>query len=174
MNIKIFYKFSHYHFIFVIFACVLPLLGGCYSFTGGSVPPHLKTLYIESVNDASGFGNPLYGNQLTQLLIENFESDGSFEIVESGGDARLSITISSIRENPVTVNPGELETERKVTVSCKINQYDNIKKVVLIENSASAYEIYQVADAQAGRDQAIETALEQLSDDILLMVVSGW
>jgi hypothetical protein len=146
----------------------------CYSFTGGSIPSHLKTLYIAAVNDNSGFGNPEYRDLLTNNLIDVFRTDNSLSQVDFGGDARLTVIISAIRENPVTVSPGELETERKVEVHCDVEYYDNVKKSVIFKKNFMTYDIYPVSDAIAGRTQAITTALSQVADDILLAVVSGW
>ena len=158
----------------VICMLVLVQFSGCYSFTGGSVPEHLKTLYIPAVNDKSGYGDPKYREKLTQLLIDKFKSDNTLNLVERGGDARLTVTISSITEPILTVNPGELERERKVVVMCQVEYYDAVKKNVIFNKAFSAFSVYNIANAQTERDIAINKALEQTSDDILLAVVSGW
>ncbi|MBE2188901.1 MAG: LptE family protein [Candidatus Kapabacteria bacterium] len=153
---------------------IVYLFQACYSFTGGSIPSHLKTLYISAVNDNSGFGNPEYRDLLTNNLIDVFRTDNSLSQVDFGGDARLTVIISAIRESPVTVSPGELETERKVEVHCDVEYYDNVKKSVIFKKNFMTYDIYPVSDAITGRTQAITTALNQVADDILLAVVSGW
>ncbi|MBX3045329.1 MAG: hypothetical protein KF896_16570 [Ignavibacteriae bacterium] len=147
---------------------------GCYSFTGGSAQPHLKTMQIQNVIDNSGFGNPQYRELLTDNIIDLFLNDNTYEIVDLAGDARLSVTISSIRETPVSVSPGELETERKIEIACEVEFFDNIKKVVITKRTISSYDIYAVSEAQQGREDAIRTALSQLADDVLLAVISGW
>lgn len=173
-------KYSHIlntliNFSFVsCFFIASNLLQGCYSFTGGSVPEHLKTMTIATVNDQSGFGNPEYKIILTESLINNFRRDNSFELVESGGDARLYVTINSIIEQTVAVNPGELETERKIIVSCTAEYYDFINKKSIWKKSFSNYGLFDVKNALTGRNEAIEVALKQIADDILLAVVSGW
>lgn len=147
---------------------------GCYSFTGGSAPVHIKTMTIQNVNDNSGFGNPQYKEILTENILDLFLNDNTFEVVDAAGDSRLSVAINSIREAPVAISPGELETERKVEITCEVEFYDNIKKNLILKRSISSYELYRVAESQAGRDIAIRTALNQLADDVLLAVVSGW
>lgn len=153
---------------------VLLMAGGCYSFTGGSVPAHLKTLYIANVTDKSGIGNPAYRDAFMENLIRNFQRDGSLNLTETQGDARLSASITRISEQPVVVNPGELETERKVTVDVSCEYYDAVKKKQIFEKTFSQEGLYQVADQQQGRDEAVQSALTKISDDILLAVVSGW
>ncbi len=153
------------------------LLSGCYSFTGGSVPPHLKTINISAVKDNSGYGNPLYKQNFTQLMIEGFQDDNSFKVSETGGDAKLDITIVSIRDETVALtqsNQGTLENERKISVSCSARYFDALNKKEIWKRNFTNYKLYELANAQQARDEAIQLTLEQLADDILLAVVSGW
>lgn len=138
------------------------------------MPEDLKTLGIGTVNDQSGFGNPEYKILLTESLIDNFRRDNSFELVESGGDARLNVSINSLNEATVSVNPGELETERRITVTCTVEYYDFVNKKTIWKKDFSNYGIYELKNAQASRNEAIRSALIQLADDVLLAVVSGW
>ncbi len=159
---------------FVICMFVLVLFSGCYSFTGGTVPEYLKTMYIPPVNDKSGYGNPNYREELNQLLVDKFRNDNTFELVDKGGDARLTVSIISIRDMTLTVNPGELEKERKIEISCQVEYYDAVKKKVIFDKSFSSFGVYNIANAQTERDQALNKAIDQISDDIMLAVVSGW
>jgi hypothetical protein len=172
-------KYSYLRNIFIpliFLTCIFVLvqLSGCYSFTGGSIPDHLKTLYIASVNDVSLYGNPAYKDNLTKLLIDNFRNDNSFTLVDRGGDARLSVIIMTIVDATMTIRPGEIETERKITVNCDAEYYDAVKKKSIWKKSFSNFNVYQLSNAQVERDKAIQAALKQTSDDIMLAVVSGW
>ena len=159
---------------YVICILVLVLFSGCYSFTGGSVPEHLKTLYIATINDNSGYGDPRYREQLTQLIIDKFRNDNSLKIVDRNGDARLSIVISSIKDETLVVRPGEVETERKISVTCDVDYFDAVKKKEIFKKPMTNSIVYPLANAVTERNKAISKAFEQLSDDILLAVVSGW
>ena len=165
-------------YIKINFILLIALITGCYSFTGGSIPEYLKTLYIATVTDNSGFGDPKYRDALTQLLVQKFRNDNSFSLVEKNGDARLDVVISSVKEEPLIVKPGvgqELESERKVTVILDAEYYDGIKKKQFWKKSFSAFGTFDISkNPQQGREKAIKTALEQTADDILLAVVSGW
>lgn len=157
------------------FYTLILLLSGCYSFTGGNIPQHLKSLYLQPVIDKSGYGNPLFRDKLAQSLIDEFRSDNSFEIKESaGGDARLEVNITNISDAPIAVSNGALETERRVTVRCKAVYYDNVKRKEIWDKDFSAYQNYELANAMANRNEAINQILEQIANDVLLAVVSGW
>ena len=160
------------HYVFCVF--IIYCLSGCYSFTGGSIPDHIKSLYIATVEDNSGYGNPQYRDFFTQDLYEKFRNDNSFSLVESGGDARLYVKISSIQDVGMTISPGELVTENKITISCEAEYYDAVKKKTIWKKNFSNFNVYDISNAQIERNEAIRVALGQTADDILLAVVSVW
>jgi hypothetical protein len=155
--------------------CILcTLLSGCYSFTGGTVPEHLKTISIGFASDNSGFGNPRFRDILTQRLVERFRNDNTFVLIDAGGDARLQPVITSIADATVTVSPGEVERERKMTVSIEVEYTDAVKKKTVWKRIFSNFQVYQISQGQQARESAVEAAIGQLCEDILLGVVSGW
>lgn len=159
--------------IFVLFLAFV-ILQSCYSFTGGSVPAHLKTLQIQPVTDKSGFGNPAYQIDLETALVTNFTRDNSFELDEMSGDAKLNVSIVSINETTQTVSTGELETERRITVSCEVEYYDNVNKKQIWKKKFSNFGVFEIQQAFTARNEAIQIAISQLAEDIMLAVVSGW
>ena len=161
--------------VLLICMFVMVQMSGCYSFTGGSVPDHLKTLQIAPVGDNSGYGNPAFKDKLSQQLFQKFKNDNSFSLIDRNGNARLNVTINGITDQTTVINPGELESERKITVSCEVEYFDAVKKKQIWKKQFSNYGIYNVAsNAQQNRITAVETALDRISDDILIAVVSGW
>lgn len=168
---------SNRNFYRLSVCCVLItalILSGCYSFTGGTIPPHLRSMSISQAGDNSGFGNPRFREALTEQIIDRFRNNNSFVLVETGGDARITAAISTINDATVTVGSGELERERKVTVTMEAEYYDGVKKKSIWKKSFSNFQIYTVTEGQIGRDNGITKALKQNSDDLITAVVSGW
>ncbi len=153
---------------------VFVFAGGCYSFTGGSIPPHLKTLHIQTVDDQSGFGNPEYATFLTQELIRQFENDGSFTLVQQNADATLSTVIRAVRDEVLTVQTGEQEQDRKVTVVVEAEYWDRVRKKQIWKKTFTQYRVYPVAGGAQARDQVAQEALAAIAEDILLAVISHW
>jgi len=162
-----------YKIIFVICMVAMVQMFGCYSFTGSSIPEHLKTLSIAPVGDNSGYGNPKYKDKLSSLLFEKFKNDNSFSIVDRNGNARLNVTIISINDETTVISQGELEKERKITVKCDVEYYDAVKKKQIFKKPFENHSVYEISNAQANRDNAVNIALDRISDDILIGVVSG-
>ncbi len=159
---------------YILSILLMILLSACYSFKGGSVPDHLKTLRIATVTDNSGYGNPQYMQNMTNYLFKEFRDDGSFKIVDRGGDARITVTISSIREEKFQVSQQELETERKITVVCKAEYFDTVNNKMIWTTDFKNTEVYDINASQQGIDKAVNDALEKTVEDIVFQVVSGW
>lgn len=150
-------------------------LAGCYSFTGASVPAHLKTLQIPTVEDRSGFGDaPRYRSVLTEMLIDQFQNDNSFTLETENADALLEVAIVNVRDDIANVGEGEIENERKLTVTIKAVYTDQVKNIQVWDKTIAGFEFYEAGGGTAARDAAVEAILERLAEDTLLEVVSGW
>jgi len=152
----------------------ISLFAGCYSFTGGSVPDHLKTISLTAVQDNSGFGNPRFRDVLTRRLLDKFRNDNTLVLVESNGDAQLQSTIIRINDDVVSVSPGEVERERRITVSVEAEYTDYVKRKQVWKRTFSNFQVYLISQGQQAREEAVIAALQQIGEDILLAVVSGW
>lgn len=155
---------------------IINLEGCCaYSFTGASVPEHLKTVAIPIADDRSGSGEPGLRESLTQKLIQKFIDDNTLQVSErTTATAIIECTITSLSDAPAIVSAGEDIQSRRVTISVKVISRDLVKRKTLFDKTFSNYGDYPTSDPIQGRVNAIETAIDKISEDILLDTVSGW
>jgi hypothetical protein len=153
-------------------------VSGCYSFTGGSIPAHLKTISIPLVDNESELSNAQSREILTQELVNAFRRDNSFKIVQERSDALLTVTMTGFIEATATVagsaSQGDSERDKQVVITVSMVYEDLVKQKTLVKESVSAQQVYAVAAGAQGRDAAIARTLRQVADNILLKVVSGW
>lgn len=168
---SLFNHFVRKNFISLLF---LILTIGCYSFKGGSLPEHIKTITFAPIVDNSNYGNPTYRDMFASELIKKFQRDNSLKVLEGAGDSRLAVTINSIRDESAFAKPGELEKERKITMEVAVEFFDSVKGKSIFKRNFTNYAIYSVAGIPVSRDKAIEDVISKISDDILLSTVSGW
>jgi hypothetical protein len=160
---------------YICCCCVLLLLKSCYSFTGGNNPEYLKKIQIPAVVDNSGYGNPLYKDEMTRTLMNRFREDNTLTLTDNNGDCKLNVTISNIADSPVAISTGELETQRKLTVSFKVDYYDNVKKKQIYDKTFSNFQLYELGgNTQEVRDRAVLKIIAQTVDDILIATVYRW
>ena len=157
-------------------AGVLSNFGCCaYSFSGASVPEHLKTIAIPVAEDRSGAGIPGLRELLTEQLINKFIEDNSLQVAERRtSNAIIECTIITFSDAPAIVSAGENIELRRVTVIVKVSYKDLIKRQTIFDKNFSNYGDYPPGGTVNERQTAIETAVDKISEDILLGVVSGW
>lgn len=147
---------------------------GCcsYSFTGASVPEHLKTISIPIADDRSGSGEPGLRESLTNTLIQKFIDDNTFQVAEKlKSDAVLECAITSLNDAPAIVTAGENVSSRRITISVQVTYRDLVKRNTIYEKSFSNYGDYINISERA---DAIQIATDKIAEDILLDTVSGW
>lgn len=157
---------------------VLPILfSACsYSFTGSSVPSHLKTIYIPFCIDNTGSGEPTLADDFTSRLIDQFISDNSLSVSDkSKTDAMLDCTINSIQDAPTVIQGGETVSMRRLTINARVIYKDYVLKKTVFDKQFSAYSDYKTdGDVSTLRSEAILSAVDLITEDILLAVVSDW
>ena len=86
-------------FLFIITSVIN--FTGCfsYSFTGASVPKHLKSIAIPISEDRSGSGQPGLSEMLTNSLIQKFIDDNTLQVTDkSKANAILNCSIISLSD----------------------------------------------------------------------------
>jgi hypothetical protein len=166
-----------YLLLLLLFVAVALTNFGCctYSFSGASVPEHLKTIAIPVSEDRSGAGIPGLRELLTQDIINKFIEDNSLQVTErTNANALLECTIVGFTDAPSIVSAGENIELRRVTVTVKVIYKDMIKRQTIFDKNFSNYGDYPPGGSTNERQTAINTAVDKISEDILLGVVSGW
>lgn len=154
-------------------------LSGCagcpYSFTGASVPPHLKTIAIPIVEDQSGFGEPTLRDQFTTRLVQRFVNDNTLAVAErNAADSMLEGMIVGVKDAPVVVEGGEQVARRRITISVHIKFQDFKLRKKVWEKDFSNYGDYESGGGLTQRTEGINEAVRKITEDILNETVAGW
>lgn len=166
---------SMFHIMLFGISAVANFGCGAYSFTGASVPEHLKTIAIPIAEDKSPAAIPGLRESLTDILIQKFISDNSLQVTErSTANATLECVITSVVDAPAIVSAGEEITSRRVTMNVKVIYKDLVQRKTIFEKDFKNYGDYPPGQETNKRQEAIDNALDKLAEDILLAVVSGW
>jgi len=157
-------------------AAMAGILWGCaYSFTGASVPPHLKTVAVPLIDDQSGFGEPGLREKFTSEIIQLFIADNSMEVADRGSsDAILEGAILSISDAPAVVTQGEQVTRRRITITARFAFQDMKLRKKMWDKNFSNWGDYDSGGGLSQRQAGLQDALKKISEDVLLETVSGW
>jgi len=152
------------------------LIGGCfYSFTGSSVPAHLRTVVITLFDDQTGSAEPTLREEITNKLIERFRQDNSLEVTDQPtADCALEGALASFTDQPTVVTAGEAVQKARITIGVRALFRDQKLKKTIFEKTFTAWGEYDIGADPAVRAGALTTALDKVTEDILLESVSGW
>ena len=117
--------------VYIVFALVLATLQGCYSFTGSSLPAHLKTIAIPVFEDRSGAGIAQFRGEITGGLAQKIEAQSALRLTPSmaRADALLEGTITSFADAPSQLSSAtERAMTNRVTLVVQVRMVDRLKK----------------------------------------------
>lgn len=164
------------HSIRILFCFALAILYGCYSFTGSSLPVHLKTIAIPVFADRSGAGIAQLRGELTGGLVNKTESQSPLRITPSiaRADALLEGVITAFSDAPSQLSS---KTERamtnRITLVVEVTMVDRVKKTPIFAQSFVGFSDYHTGDHVA-QQEALRFCVNQIIEEIFDRVVSGW
>lgn len=170
--------------LFVVIV-ILNFSGCFYSFTGASVPSHLQTVAIPVIEDRSGRAEAGLSESLTSTLIQKFVDDNTLQISERvNADALVENTIVSFDDNPSVISSGpqqgtqtsgEQISTKRITITVRTVFRDLIQKRIIFDRRFSNFSDYStVGDVFNNRREAIQKAVDLVTEDILIGTVSNW
>ena len=158
-----------------IAVCAVAFSGCMYSFTGASVPSHLKTVAIPLVDDQSGFGEPGLRETFTRELTDLFNTDNSLQVADkSTADAILEGAIITIADAPSVVMQGEQVSKRRITMTVHFKFQDMKLRKKVWEKNLSNWGDYDSGGGLSQRQVGVQEAMRKITEDVLLETVSGW
>lgn len=164
--------------IYLFVSLIVINFTGCfYSFSGASVPSHLKSVAIPVFDDRSGQGEPGMRETFTNRLIQKFNDDNTLRVAEKvNADALLECVIISFSDEAAVVAAGENIRQRKINISVRVVYKDLVLKKVISEKVYSNNDNYDPSAANVTqlRRDAINAAIDKITDDILIGTVSNW
>ncbi len=160
----------------IVVLLVVAIFGGCvYSFKGGSVPAHLKTIAIPLVQDQSGYGDPTLRDELTQQLVDRFTNDNTLQVTDRNtADSILETVVVDVKDAPSTVQAGETVTGRRITVSVRVTFQDLKLRKKIWEKDFNNWGDYASGGGLTQRNDGVKEAIRKLTEDILNETVAGW
>jgi hypothetical protein len=162
--------------LFALFALVMLLLQGCYSFSGASLPPHLRTVAVPLFDDTSQAGIAEIRDSITRSLVNKIESQStlSVEADPARADAVLKGAIISYSDEPSQLGSGtERAVTNRITIVLKADFDDKVKNTKLFSQTFVGFADYQAGN-YAAQQKAIQSAYDIAVEDLFNRVISNW
>jgi hypothetical protein len=151
--------------LFLFCSCVLT---GCgvYTFSGSTLPSHLKTVDIPLFINQSL--QPGVAEDITAELNKQVQESNLLKPVSQGSDATFNGKVLSYKNHPYTYGTQSLRevnvSSYSVTISVEVEFYDNKKDKVLYKGVITEEGIYDfnTETEETGKRKAVEKIIDQI------------
>jgi hypothetical protein len=157
-------------FFCMAFLCVASSCG-IYTFSGSTLPPHLKTVDIPLFSNASLQAN--VAEELTDSLSKRVLAANLMRIVPTNGDATVSGKVTAYLNTPRSYgNAGVRQvtiSEYEVDISVEVEFADNKKNIPLYKGSLTGKGVYDFTKEteDIGRRKAESDVVDQILQNSL-------
>ncbi len=162
-------------FLFIIVYCSLLIVGCTYSFKGGSVPPHLKTIAIPILEDQSAYGDPTLRELFMKQLVDRFTNDNTLQLTNSNtADCMLEGVITEVKDAAAVMQSSEQVAQRRISITVRMTFQDLKLRKKVWEKNFSSWGDYPSGGGLTQRSEGVTDAVRKLTEDILNDTVAGW
>lgn len=156
------------------------LAGGCaYSFSGSSLPGHLRTIAVPTFENETL--DALIADDVTQGLIQGFLDDNRLKIArEAQADCVLEGTVAYYERKVYSYTPAQEPEQYIVSVTISVVLKDRVKNTDLWSdenlNATATYAATPSGSAEVidSEDEAREVAIDKLTQDVLARTLEQW
>jgi hypothetical protein len=162
--------------LFALLTLVTLILQGCYSFSGGTLPPHLHTVAVPLFDDTTYAGIAEFREGITRSLINKIESQSTLSIEPdpSRANAVLKGSIVSYSDEPSQLGSAtERAVTNRITIVLQADFDDQVKNSKLFSQTFVGFADYKVGNYTA-QQAAIKSAYSMAVDDLFNQMISNW
>jgi hypothetical protein len=158
-----------------IFAVLFLSISGCiYSFSGSTLPAHLKTVEIPLFANKSL--EPNIADEVTQELSKQLLTSNLLKVVQKNGNAEISGSVTSYVNTPYTFGASDTRqvnvSQYVVRITADVEFMDKKNDEAIYKGTVTGEGIY---DLQKENEQTGKTkAIQELVQRIMQNSVQGW
>lgn len=151
-----------------------------YSFTGASISPQVKTVFVDFFANRARVVNPTLSQTFTEKMKDKFVSESGLSMGrDNQGDLEFSGEITGYDVRPLSIQQSgqgkDFASMNRLTVTVKVVFTNNKDHEQDFNTSFSAY--YDWESTRSLNDvenAAVDVIVEQLVDDIFSKSVANW
>ncbi len=169
-------KFKIQNLCFGIGYLLLTLLfTSCYSFTGGSITPGMKTVSVSLFENNAPIVVPILSQAFTETLKDRIRTQSPLSFVRADGQASFQGRITGYDIRPVAIQGNEsgLAGQTRLTITVQVKYSNSLKPDENFEQSFSRFQDFK--GSLSSQEQALIKNINlQLSEDIYNRAFANW
>ncbi len=154
------------------FVWLMLAMTGCYSFTGASIPPEMKTIIIDYFPNKASIVNPTLSSEFTDGLRTYISLQ---EISEGEPDAEITGEITAYTLTPMAAQSDAQAALQRLTITIKVNFSNNINSKDSFSQSFSVYRDFDSdIDFNSVESELVKEITDELVDQIFMQAFGNW
>jgi len=150
-----------------------------YSFTGASISPAVKTVFIDFFTNRARVVNPMLSQTFTEAMKDKFVNETGLSMEREQGDLEFSGEITGYDVRPLSIQQSEqgrdFASMNRLTVTVKVVFTNNKDHEQDFNTSFSAYYDWEsTLSLNQVESSAVDVIVAQLVDDIFNKSVANW
>lgn len=147
-----------------------------YNFTGGSIPPEMKTVTVQFFENNAQIVVPYLSTQFTEALKDRIRNQSSLSVVRTEGHATFEGRISDYSITPTGIQGNARAGLNRLTITINVKYTNVIKTKDSFEQSFSVSREFSSASAsiQSQEPLLIRDITRQLTEDIFNRSFANW
>ena len=159
------------------------LLAGCkikYSFTGASISPAVKSVFIDYFANRARVINPTLSQTFTEAMKDKFVNETGLSMAREQGDLEFSGEITGYDVKPLSIQQSgttgkDFASMNRLTITVKVIFTNNKDHTQDFNSSFTAYYDWESSQTlSAVESTAVSVIVPQLIDDIFNKSVANW
>lgn len=153
---------------FIPIALLALMLTGCYSFSGASIPPNIKTFSLDHFPNRATLVNPTLSPDFTDKLRSYISSRSSL-LEDAQENAHINITgeITAYTVTPMAAQSDAQAALQRLSVSIKVNFANKINEK---ESFSKTYTIFRDFDSSLDLSAVESGLVTEIIDEIVNLV----
>lgn len=139
---------------------------GIYTFSGSTLPSHLK--YVDIPLFINNCDEPGVAEKITEVLNQRVRNDKLLTPVSSGSDATITGRVTYYKDQPYDYTSQELRKvdveSYEVKITVEVEFVDNVKDDIIYKGTITENGIYdfKTENEDIGRERAIKKIVDQV------------
>ena len=150
-----------------------------YSFTGASISPEVKTVFIDFFTNRARVVNPMLSQTFTEAMKDKFVNETGLSMEREQGDLEFSGEVTGYEVRPLSIQQSEqgrdFASMNRLTVTVKVVFTNNKDHEQDFNTSFSAYYDWEsTRSLNEVESDAVDVIVEKLVEDIFNKSVANW
>jgi hypothetical protein len=149
---------------------------GCYTFSGASLSPDLKTVYISYFQNRASIVQPTLSQAFTEKLKDKLVSQTKLTLSnDQSADLTFEGYISDYSTQPITIQGNETAAQNRLSITVFVKFVNTKDNKLSYESSFTRHFDYDSKlNLSSIESEAVTEITRQLVDDIFNRAASNW